>query len=75
MTYNAEKLAKIYLKEIVRLHGVPIFIISNRGIQFTSIFGRSCMRSCVQGWTIVQLSPSDRWAVQEYDLSVRGYAS
>ena len=24
MTYNAEKLAKIYISEIVRLHGVPL---------------------------------------------------
>ncbi|XP_069145983.1 uncharacterized protein [Solanum lycopersicum] len=30
-TYNSEKLAKIYIREIVRLHGVPISIISDRG--------------------------------------------
>ena len=29
--YNAEQLAKVYVKEIVRLHGVPRSIISNRG--------------------------------------------
>ncbi|WMV30101.1 hypothetical protein MTR67_023486 [Solanum verrucosum] len=29
--YNAEQLAKVYVKEIVRLHGVPFSIISNRG--------------------------------------------
>ena len=38
MTYNAEKLAKLYISEIVRLHGVPLSIISNRGTQFTSKF-------------------------------------
>ena len=27
VTYNAEKLAKLYISEIVRLHGVPLFII------------------------------------------------
>ena len=27
MTYNAEKLAKLYVCETVRLHGVPISII------------------------------------------------
>ena len=36
LTYNAEKLARIYISEIVRLHGVPLSIISNRGTQFMS---------------------------------------
>ena len=27
VTYNAEKLAKIYISEIIRLHGVPLSII------------------------------------------------
>ncbi|XP_069147014.1 uncharacterized protein [Solanum lycopersicum] len=31
MTYNAEKLAKLYVSEIFRLHGVPLSIISDRG--------------------------------------------
>ena len=30
-TYNSQKLAKIYIPEIVRLHGVLISIISDRG--------------------------------------------
>ena len=33
VTYNAEKLAKIYISEIVQLHGVPLSIISDRGTQ------------------------------------------
>ncbi|XP_069152101.1 uncharacterized protein [Solanum lycopersicum] len=44
MTYNSEKLAKIYIREIVRLHGVPISIISNRGTQFTSQFWQSMQK-------------------------------
>ncbi|WMV14144.1 hypothetical protein MTR67_007529 [Solanum verrucosum] len=36
--YNAQQLAKVYMKEIVRLHGVPLSIISDRGTQFTSKF-------------------------------------
>ena len=28
-TYTVEEYAKLYIKEIVRLHGVPISIISN----------------------------------------------
>ena len=38
VTYNAEKLAKLYISEVVRLHGVSLSIISNRGTQFTSKF-------------------------------------
>lgn len=41
VTYNAEKLAKLYIREIVRLHGVSISIISDRGTQFTSNFWRT----------------------------------
>ena len=36
--YTVEEYAKLYLKEIVRLHGVPISIISDRGAQFTAKF-------------------------------------
>ena len=33
-----EKLAKLYIKEIVRLHGVPITIVSDRDTRFVSRF-------------------------------------
>ena len=35
-TYSAEDYVKLYLQEVVRQHGVPDFIISNRGSQFTA---------------------------------------
>ena len=38
MDYNVEQLARIYVKEIVRLHGVPHSIISDCGTLFTSKF-------------------------------------
>ena len=41
VTYNAEKLDKIYISKIVRLHGVPLSIISDRGTQFTSMFWKT----------------------------------
>ena len=41
VTYNEEKLANIYISEIVRLHGVPLSIISDRGTQFTSMLWRT----------------------------------
>jgi hypothetical protein len=37
-TYNAKKYAKIYLDQIVRLHGVPKTIISDREAQFIARF-------------------------------------
>ena len=39
--YSGEGDAKIYIDEIVRLHGAPVSIISDRGTQFSSQFWRS----------------------------------
>lgn len=36
--YNSQQLAKIYVKKIMRLLGVPLIIISNRDSKNTSIF-------------------------------------
>ena len=41
VTYNAEKLAKLYISEVVRLHGVPLSIILDRGTQFTTKFWKT----------------------------------
>ncbi|WMV46054.1 hypothetical protein MTR67_039439 [Solanum verrucosum] len=35
---SEEDYAKLYLREMVRLHGVPLSIISDHGTQFTSQF-------------------------------------
>ncbi|XP_059302353.1 uncharacterized protein LOC132054327 [Lycium ferocissimum] len=40
-TYSAEDYARLYLKEIVWIHGIPISIITDRGAQFTAKFWRS----------------------------------
>ena len=44
-TNKMEKLTRTYLKEIVRLHGVPISIISDRDSIFTSCFWQSLQKS------------------------------
>ncbi|KAA3487077.1 integrase [Gossypium australe] len=36
--YSLKKLAKIYISEIVKLHGVPLSIILDRDSRFTSKF-------------------------------------
>ncbi|KAH0671214.1 hypothetical protein KY285_025427 [Solanum tuberosum] len=40
-TYAVEDYAKLYIQEIVRLHGVPVSIISDRDAQFTTRFWKS----------------------------------
>ena len=37
-TYSAEDYTRLYINEIVRLHEVPFYIISDRGPRFTSHF-------------------------------------
>ncbi|GJV72807.1 putative reverse transcriptase domain-containing protein [Tanacetum coccineum] len=43
--YKMEKLTRLYLKEIVCRHGVPVSIISDRDPRFASRFWRSLQRS------------------------------
>ena len=52
-TYSAEDYAKLYLTEIVRLHGVPLSIMSDRGPQ-SSHFGNHFRRILVLKLTLVQ---------------------
>jgi hypothetical protein len=44
-TFGGAALARIYLKEIVRLHGIPRKIVSDRGTQFTSKFWTSLQKA------------------------------
>ena len=37
-TYSVKKYAEIYLDQIIRLHGVPKTIISDRGARFIACF-------------------------------------
>jgi hypothetical protein len=39
MTHTINNIAKTYMREIARLHGIPKEIVSNRDTKFTSNFG------------------------------------
>jgi hypothetical protein len=44
-THGGEKLAKLYIENIVKLHGVSSRIVSDRGTQFTSRFWKSLYKA------------------------------
>ena len=39
-----DRLAEIYVREIVRLHGVPVSLVSDRDTRFTSAFLKSLLK-------------------------------
>ena len=43
-SYNATFVARVYMEQVVRLHGIPKKIISNRDLVFTSSLWRSLQR-------------------------------
>ena len=40
MTFTLEEFCRLYIREIVRLHGVPVSILSDRDLKFTAHFWR-----------------------------------
>ena len=54
LDYNAAQLDKIYMKEIVRLNGVPLSIISNCVSFSPPCFEEFCMMNCVKKSLLVQ---------------------
>ena len=60
ITYPVPRLAEIYIQVIVKLHGVPKSIVSDRDPRFTSEFWGSLQEAVgVQGEVEFRLSPSD----------------
>ena len=41
MTFALERFCRFYIREIVRLHGVPVSIVSDRDLRFTAHFWKS----------------------------------
>ena len=44
MTFTLEEFYRLYIQEIVRLHGVPVSIVLNRDPRFTDHFWKSFQR-------------------------------
>ncbi|XP_073031193.1 uncharacterized protein [Primulina eburnea] len=44
-TYSMNQYAEVYIQEIVRLHGIPVSIVSDRDPRFTSEFWKSLHRA------------------------------
>ena len=45
ITYSLNKLAELYIREIIRLHGTPVSIVSNYDPGFTSRFWPSLQKT------------------------------
>ena len=41
MTFTLEELCRLYIREIVWLHGVPVSIVSDQDLKFTAHFWES----------------------------------
>ena len=45
MTFTLEEFCGLYIREIVRLHGVPVSIVSDRDPRFTAHFWKSFQKA------------------------------
>ena len=45
MTFTLERLCRLYIREIVRIHGVPVSIVSDRDPRFTAHFWKSFQKA------------------------------
>ena len=45
MTFTLERFCRLYIREIVRLHGVPVSIVSDRDPRFTTHFWKSFQKA------------------------------
>ena len=45
MTFALERFYRLYIREIVRIHGVPVSIVSDRDPRFTEHFWKSFLKA------------------------------
>ena len=73
-TINARGLAEMFLKEVVRLHGLPRTIISDRGQQFAAVFWkRLCERLGVDRRLSTAFHPQTDGQTERMNASMEQY--
>ena len=65
--YSLDKLEELYIKEIVRLHGIPGSIISDRDRRFTSRFWGKLQETLGTQLNFNSVPPVDGWTIRESD--------
>ena len=76
MTFTLEEFYRLYIREIVRLHGVPVSIVSDRDPRFTTQFWKSFQKAIgTQLWMSTAFHPQtdgqSEWIIQIF----RGHAA
>ena len=63
--FSLDKLAELYVSQIVRLHGVPISIVSDRDPRFTSQFWKKLQEALgTKLHFSTAFSSTNRWSIQ-----------
>jgi transposase InsO family protein len=73
-TVDARGLAEMFVKEVVRLHGLPKTVISNRGPQFAAVFWkRICERLGVDRQFSTAFHPPTDGQTERMNASMEQY--
>ena len=73
--YSLDKLAELYIREIVQLHGIPKSIISDRDLRFTSRFWGKLQEGLGNRPNFEHSIPlSNGWTIGNSDPSIGRYA-
>ena len=62
---KTDDIAKIFMKEIFKMHGLPKAIVSNRDVKFTSNFWKGLFADLGTKLNFSTLPSSDRWEDRE----------
>jgi hypothetical protein len=73
--YQVPDIARFFISEIVRLHGVPKRIISDQDRCLQDDFGLVSKRPWEPNLTLVQISPRDRRADRKKEPNLGGYVA